>query len=509
MPVRSPAARLAGRLADPGPPDAELVGRFADRADGDAAFAELVRRHGPMVHAVCRRVLGRAADADDAFQATFLVLVRKARQVRDRAAVGNWLYGVAHRTAVHLKARAARRRPVPLDLDAMPAPRPADPSDLLPVLDEELARLPDRLRAVVVLCELEGQTLAAAAKALGVPAGTAASRLSRARRLLADRLAARGLPVTVAAVAAALGGAAQARLPPALLRSAAGLAADPAAATPPVHELSCEVMKMLFVAKLKLLSRAGLACAGLTAAAAALLGSASAGPVPRPAAPTMPVAAPVPEAGPPAAKHEALWADLAHTGPAAVKAGIGFAATPKESTAFLKTKLRRVPADVAAVVKAGAADLESDDPKVREKAAAELRFVAPLAETELIAAEAAATAAVAKQTLDQLIGEARGEFEMTMDNGAFRVTRVVFDIVPAAGPRNAPVRNNVAMAPSATNHHGPAEWRQMTHAVGVLEAFGTPEAVAVIKDLAGGHASALPAIHAKAALDRLAERSAR
>ncbi|MBX9623975.1 MAG: RNA polymerase sigma factor, partial [Gemmataceae bacterium] len=186
MPVRSLAAvcRVA-RPADPGTTDAELVGRFADRtADPDAAFAELVRRHGPMVHAVCRRVLGRAADADDAFQATFLVFLRKARQVRDRAAVGNWLYGVAHRTATHLKGRAARRRPVPLDLDAMPAPRPADPSDLLPALDDELARLPDRLRAVVVLCELEGATLAAAAKALGVPPGTAASRLHRARRLL-------------------------------------------------------------------------------------------------------------------------------------------------------------------------------------------------------------------------------------------------------------------------------------------------------------------------------------
>src|SRR5437588_8695290 len=124
-------------------PDGALLDDFIARRD-EAAFEALLRRHGPMVLGVCRRVLGNAADAEDAFQATFLVLVRKADRVRPRSAVGNWLYGVAWRTAREARRAAARRRA----REARVLPRPGPPedtaADLRPVLDQELSPLPDR-----------------------------------------------------------------------------------------------------------------------------------------------------------------------------------------------------------------------------------------------------------------------------------------------------------------------------------------------------------------------------
>src|SRR5436305_1502875 len=141
-------------------PDGELVDGFVARRDG-AAFEALVRRHGPMVLGVCRRVLGHAHDAEDAFQATFLVLVRKAASVRPREQLANWLYGVAYHTALKARAAAARRRAREKRAGAMSrrTTLPEDRwSDLQPVLDEELARLPDKYRVPVVLCDLEGKT---------------------------------------------------------------------------------------------------------------------------------------------------------------------------------------------------------------------------------------------------------------------------------------------------------------------------------------------------------------
>src|SRR5947209_12019311 len=136
--------------------DAQLLERYLTRRE-EAAFAGLVRRHGPMVLGVCRRVLRNAHDAEDAFQATFLVLVRKAASIRPRGMVGNWLHGVACRTAAKARARHAKRRAKEL---AMPAKhvRAQDTSEELHALvDRELSRLPDKYRAPLVLCELEGQ----------------------------------------------------------------------------------------------------------------------------------------------------------------------------------------------------------------------------------------------------------------------------------------------------------------------------------------------------------------
>src|SRR5215470_16466737 len=137
--------------------DGQLLEGYINRRD-QAALAALMRRHGPMVWGVCRRLLDHH-DAEDAFQATFLVLVRKAASIVPRQMVVNWLYGVAHQTALNARATAARRKGRERQVTEMPEPAVAEQDpwrDLQPVLDEELSRLPDKYRAVIVLCDLEG-----------------------------------------------------------------------------------------------------------------------------------------------------------------------------------------------------------------------------------------------------------------------------------------------------------------------------------------------------------------
>src|SRR5262249_14892382 len=159
----------------------ELLGRYLQRRDGDA-FEALLARHGPMVLGVCRRLLGSAADAEDAFQATFLVLVRKAASIVPREQVGNWLYGVAYRTATSAKVMTDRRGAKERAAARPEAREEHAPTDLGPLLDEELNRLPDKYRTPVVLCDLEGATRREAARRLGWPEGTLSTRLRAGRR---------------------------------------------------------------------------------------------------------------------------------------------------------------------------------------------------------------------------------------------------------------------------------------------------------------------------------------
>jgi RNA polymerase sigma factor (sigma-70 family) len=184
--------------------DGQLVTRFVQLRE-EAAFAELLRRHGPMVLGVCRRILGDSADADDAFQATFLVLVRKAASLGAPESVANWLHGVAHRTALKARAEAVKRRQREKEAVVMPATSASDEliwRDFRPVLDEEIQGLPARYRAPFVLCHLEGKSNEEAAHLLGCPMGTVLSRLSRAREHLRSRLTKRGITLTAAMLAA-------------------------------------------------------------------------------------------------------------------------------------------------------------------------------------------------------------------------------------------------------------------------------------------------------------------
>jgi RNA polymerase sigma factor (sigma-70 family) len=194
-PLPELAAALT-RLVDPsapGVPDAELLRRFAEARD-EAAFELLVWRHGGMVLGTCRRVLGRSPDADDAFQAAFLALALRAGSVRCGSSLPGWLHRVALRAALRL--RTGRRESPPLPDVAAPA-EPL-PDDTAAILDEEIARLPEKLRLVFVLCELEGRTDAEAATQLDCPRGTVLSRLARARERLRARLTRRGLGVAAA-----------------------------------------------------------------------------------------------------------------------------------------------------------------------------------------------------------------------------------------------------------------------------------------------------------------------
>jgi RNA polymerase sigma factor (sigma-70 family) len=181
--------------------DGELLARFATErgAAAELAFATLVERHGPMVLRVCRSVLCDEHDAQDAFQATFLILVRRAGAVRKRDSVGSWLYGVALRAAACARAAAARRRAHErrvAELSTTTSSAEGEP-DLIPVLHEELGRLPERYRAALVLCYLEGLSCEEAARRLGWPVGTVKSRLARGRERLRDRLARRGLAPSI------------------------------------------------------------------------------------------------------------------------------------------------------------------------------------------------------------------------------------------------------------------------------------------------------------------------
>ncbi len=218
-------ADLLRHLAADEAPDADLLRRFATTRDG-AAFAALVRRHGPVVLAACRRGVRHHHDAEDAFQAVFLVLARRAGAVERPEVLGSWLYRVAVRVTAHARRAAARRRVREVqgvDAPEPVAPNPAAPDDLGPVVDEELGALPAWYRDAVILCDLRGLSRADAAAALGVPLGTLASRLDAGRKKLAVRLVRRGVTLSVAAVlveARAVG------VPDSLLTRTCGLVAD-------------------------------------------------------------------------------------------------------------------------------------------------------------------------------------------------------------------------------------------------------------------------------------------
>jgi RNA polymerase sigma factor (sigma-70 family) len=185
--------------------DAQLMSRFAQGRDAvsERAFGELVNRHGPMVLGVCREILSHSHDADDAFQATFLVLVRKAHSICTGESLAPWLYSVAYRTAQRTRAIAWRHRPRAEELtdDVEASTEERHELDLAHLLYEELARLPVKYRAPIVLCHLEGKTHEEAARVLSWPVGTVSGRLSRGRQLLRSRLERRGITVPAAALA--------------------------------------------------------------------------------------------------------------------------------------------------------------------------------------------------------------------------------------------------------------------------------------------------------------------
>lgn len=242
--------------------DAELVDRFIATRD-EAAFERLLLRHGPMVLGVCRRILHNISDAEDAFQATFLVLVYKAASIRPRGMVGNWLYGVARNTAIKARAMSAKRLSKENEA-AKRSSKPTEPvwQDIQPILDEELGALPDKYRAPVILCDIEGCSLKDAAHHLGCPLATVGTRIVRGRALLARRLSRRGVVLTVAGLALLLrNNAASAAVPfqlaHATLRAASTVKAGNAfaaatAVSTRVSTLTAMAIKALLLSRLRL-----------------------------------------------------------------------------------------------------------------------------------------------------------------------------------------------------------------------------------------------------------------
>jgi len=268
--------------------DGRLLDRFVERREA-SAFEAIVERYGPLVWGVCRRVLRDHHDAEDAFQATFLVLARRAASVMPREKLGNWLYGVAFQTAMKAMATRAKRRVRERHVWDLPDPEavPDEHADeLLSRLDQELARLPQKYRMPIILCELQGNTHRQAAEQLGWPVGTVSGRLSRARALLASRLSRRDAPLTMGVLGVLLAhDMARAGVPPELMRSTAraaslstaGKAVTAGVVSARVAALTGEVMKTMLINKLTLTTATILVAVALAAGGTSLTYRAHAG----------------------------------------------------------------------------------------------------------------------------------------------------------------------------------------------------------------------------------------
>jgi RNA polymerase sigma factor (sigma-70 family) len=286
-----PIRRIFGDGTVSGMDEGELLRRFASRRD-PVALEALVVRHGPMVLGVCRRVLGNRHASEDAFQATFLVLAKKAGTIRDPDRLGPWLHGVAHRVAVRSRADLARRNAHEKSgaeeaaMAASSSEPDFDRAEMRATLDEEVGRLPEKFRDPIVLCYLDGLTHDEAAVRLRCPVGTVRSRLSTGRARLRDRLVRRGVVVPSGVFASALiAEAASAAVSPALLVStvrastafAAGLTGATAAGvvSASVASLAEGVTTTMIVSKLKIigaLALSGMLTLGVGAAAAQRFG---------------------------------------------------------------------------------------------------------------------------------------------------------------------------------------------------------------------------------------------
>jgi len=446
--------------------DGQLLERFASHRD-EAAFELLVRRHGAMVGNVCRRILGNSADADDAFQATFLVLVRKASSLDCKGPLAPWLYTVAQRVALRARAKRGRGQagtgPEPTTTGSDPAA-----ADLREVIDQELSRLPEKYRAPVVLCYLEGKTHEEAAQELHWPLGTLKCRVLRARDQLRARLARRGLALSAAFVASALTTeAARASVSAALVESAVKTAflyaaGSAAAATIPAVALAEGALRAMFLTKLKVAAAVALVLVSVGSGAMAYHARGGGAATTSPGGEQFVAAA---DPAKPAVRNplDAPWEDMAGADDVkALRAIAFFSKTPKESLAYLKANVKPILID-AKMIAVWIGDLESEQFAVRERARVEL--------------------------------EACGEY-------AVQYLEAALDGKPTLNTR----KQIETILKRLKSPERPARWVQTVRALALLEQFGTPEAKEVVLAVSKGRAKAWPTQEAETTLDRMTEK---
>jgi RNA polymerase sigma factor (sigma-70 family) len=452
--------------------DGQLLGRFVSRHD-DAAFELLVRRHGPLVWSVCRRILGNHADAEDAFQAVFLVLVRRAASLERTCPLAAWLHTVACRAALRARETAARRRRHERAAERAEtcSETGAEARDLRRVLDEELDRLPDKYRIPLVLCYLEGLTQEETARQLGWPLGTLKSRVLRGREQLRGRLARRGLaPCGALPAVPALPLA-----PPSVVSAALNAAvqfAGGSAGSASAHAVALTegVLKTMTMSKLKTAAALLLAATFLAAGAggfALYARTTEPGAAPVAAADDKDSKQPDKDPKPPdkadkpaqfGEKLEALWADLASDEQAkAWRAAFALAAAPKDATALFQARLKPMTIDAERVAKL-IRDMDDDNFDVREAAYTELKTAGELVVPQLRKALENKPTAEVRRRIDEILSQVKS-------------------------PSPSTVRN--------------------ARAVAVLEALGGDDAKKLLEATAKGQADALPTRAAQNALERL------
>lgn len=496
----------------PGSTDGELLARFATQGDKEA-LAVLIHRHAHMVWGVCLRMLRNRHDAEDAFQASFLVLVRKASSIRERDKVANWLHGVARQTSVRLKSILAKRnaREKPSSATAEPAVTEPDLEDRRWMLDEEIDRLPEKYRLVVVLCDIEERTRAAVAQQLGCPEGTIASRLARARVMLGDRLRRRGWACSEVGMAAMLAstscsaGAGKSVVSSTITAANALVSghATTGLVSPVVLLLTEGVLHTMFLTKLKV---SAVVVLGLIASTAVLLGTENRA---DPRIQDDPKQIPAAQAN-----SEAWWNDLASNDEAkASRALLAFSSDPKAATAFFKERLRPVKVDADKIRKL-AAQIDNGNFGVRDAATKNLReevdnlgrFAKPVLE-EYLKSEISLEARRRIETiLAQIPRDAKSAEKAAVDpppvgrNVSVRTVNGQVQIVI-----DGTTYDLAAVVKKSPDHSASPfrPWLRAVRAIALLESFRTPEARMLLESLAIGEPEAAPTQEALNALKRL------
>jgi RNA polymerase sigma factor (sigma-70 family) len=503
--------------------DGELLEFFVRHRD-DAALAALVRRHGQMVWGVCRRILSHHQDAEDAFQATFLVFVRKAAAIQQKQLVANWLHGVAQHTATKARAVAVRRSGRERQVLQMPEPAVVDRerwNDLQPLMDQELSSLPEKYRILLVLCDLEGRTRKEAAQQLGCPEGTVAGRLARARTMLARRLARRGLAISGGALATLLSASAasadvRACVVSATITAASGLAAGQAVTrlvSPSVAALTEGVLKGMLYGKLKAATVLLLSLVTCTCMVLAAGQTASKQPQDNPKAERSGAE----RSGPEKSGEQGIdawWSDLASTADAtASRALLAFSSKPNESTAFFKERLKPVKADPGQIKKL-VAQLDDQRFAVREAASRELEYLGKFAKPVLDECLKGTVSLETKKRIERALAQLPAENKQQANQpnplaapqgNSVSVSNVNGKVQIMIDGQPFDLEALTKPAPPAVPPRPNTQWLRAVRSVTLLERFATPQARALLEALATGEEEAPPTQEAKAALKRLAK----